>query len=209
MELADLRRSIERIQNPDHDPPGNSRDATYLRTYPSIVAFGTQAGEPDSSFLHRMALMTYGWMPRVLRLDPVYITSALLALKAAKEVTLDDWGRLAIQDLADCLSSIVGASKVLHFVNPEVFPIWDSRIEGFRRGGRVNQYHMNQLQNYLLYVREIQSLTQTDGFAVLHLALSEAFKRRLKALGITPYPLTKVRGIELAMFEIAGTPGEG
>ena len=39
---------------------------------------------------------------------------------------------VGVADVAACLHSLVGASKVLHFVNDSVFPIWDSRIETYR-----------------------------------------------------------------------------
>src|SRR5258708_7520084 len=50
-------------------------------------------------------------------------------------------------------NSVVGTSKFLHFVAPEVFPIWDSRIAavfGFRHG-----YQINNALNYTKYCNTI------------------------------------------------------
>lgn len=117
MELIDLSPAIQRIREGTPD----ARAATYLRTYPDIIAAGTAPGQPDLSRFHRVALMAYGWMPRILRLNRDHISSAILVLGSAQVATADNWSTVPIGDLVKCLNSVVGASKVLHFTNPQVF----------------------------------------------------------------------------------------
>jgi len=113
-----------------------------------------------------------------------------------------------VRDLANCLYSVVGASKVLHFTNPQVFPIWDSGVERFRQRGEVSQYHMSQPQNYVSYAHEIHVIAQAREFEAFFSAVSEAFQARFKALGIAPYQVTKVRAIEAAAFELSASDHE-
>jgi len=153
--------------------------------------------------------MAYGWMPRVLRLDPDYIESAVLTLRSAQVATADDWSTVPVGDLALCLNSVVGASKVLHFTNPQTFPIWDRKVERFRQG-TDNQHHMNQVRNYLNYAHEIHAIARAPEFEAFFTAFSEVFRARLEALGIVPYQLTAVRAIEAAAFELADDePSDG
>lgn len=201
MELIDLLPAVQRIREVNLDAA--SRAATYLRTYPDIIATATAAGEPDLSRLHRVALMAYGWMPRVLRLNPEHLSSAVLVLKRAQVATADNWTMVPVEDLANCLNSVVGASKVLHFTNPQVFPIWDSGVERFRQRTEVSQYHMRQPQNYVNYAREVHVIAQAREFESFFNDVSEALQARLKALRITPYRVTKVRAIEAAAFELS------
>lgn len=205
MELRDILPAVDAIANTRIDDEfRRSRAATYLRTYPDIITLGTAADQPDPdlSRLHRIALMAYGWMPRVLCLDPEYIPSAVLALEKAQVATADNWDTVPVCDLVRCLRSTVAASKVLHFTNPQVFPIWDRKVERFRRRAEIYQYQMNQL-NYEGYVREIHAIKQDPEFEAFFNEFSEVFGLRLEHLGIVPYELTAVRAIEAAAFELA------
>jgi hypothetical protein len=89
--------------------------------------------------------MAYGWMPRVVRIDPQHTPSALAALLPAQTATPATMRGTRVADIAACLHSVVGASKVLHFVNDAVFPIWDSNIETFRLGGKPPHNHNARL----------------------------------------------------------------
>ena len=77
----------------------------------------------------------YGWMPTILKKGvarPLWEArrGALELLRAAS-----DWptARTVIESNRDLLhlvnESVVGTSKFLHFLNPGVFPIWDSNIK--------------------------------------------------------------------------------
>ena len=107
MELIDLSPAIQRIREGTPD----ARAATYLRTYPDIIAAGTAPGQPDLSRFHRVALMAYGWMPRILRLNRDHISSAILVLGSAQVATADNWSTVPIGDLVKCLNSVVELRK--------------------------------------------------------------------------------------------------
>jgi hypothetical protein len=107
--------------------PGTFRDGD-----PAIVALAKVPSGFDLACFHQVAVMAYGWMPRVLRLDRAHVEPALIALLPARAVNAADVVAGDIEPVARCLHSVVGGSKVLHFVNPDVFPIWDSGIARFR-----------------------------------------------------------------------------
>ncbi|WP_177765187.1 hypothetical protein [Flavobacterium sp. I3-2] len=71
---------------------------------------------------------TYSWMPTILKnlnlskLDRV--TSILNNVKQGVEISDDDL--LLLKEFSN--NSLVGASKLLHFINPEQYAIWDSWI---------------------------------------------------------------------------------
>jgi hypothetical protein len=79
--------------------------------------------------------IVYGWMPTIL--DPLGVSKAvdenanrllevLNAARSAKEPRLTDDDLGLLRGFAN--NSTVGASKLLHFLNPCVYPIWDSRV---------------------------------------------------------------------------------
>jgi hypothetical protein len=86
----------------------------------------------------------YGWMPTILkRFEKLDLLSKFIlqiqplslaeGIKVVREEATDNGGQ-ALQALNN---SVVGTSKLLHFVRPDLFPIWDSRIAklfGFANG---------------------------------------------------------------------------
>ena len=133
--LTEVRTKLEEL-----DRDRNLRH--YFRSYCSLVKIsGFLCAEArrrnDASFsgqaIIAIAQMAYGWMPTMLNQANI--------IKSAKH---EDW--CAFFDAADANgfddaiafidryesspigATWVGASKVLHFVNPKVFPIWDSNV---------------------------------------------------------------------------------
>ncbi len=80
-----------------------------------------------------------------------------------------------VADIAACLRSVVGASKVLHFVNDAVFPIWDSNIEGFRLDGEPTYNHMRQVNNYFDYADNVHAIREDPAFPAFFTEIVVAF----------------------------------
>jgi hypothetical protein len=208
MDLARLQCAIEKLRA--YAPDSQLRAHTYLRTYPALLDLaGTDAFDPVTRFV-QVASAAYGWMPRVLRLTSKsdVLAEAVRAMQDARQATsLRDTESLALA-ISACVHSLVGASKILHFANPEVFPIWDRNVEGFRRGCQPSQYDMTQPKHYLSYVQEVHALRQVPEFPAFQQSFNKQFSARLESIGITPYSrsLTGVRCIELAMFLLSHLP---
>jgi hypothetical protein len=62
---------------------------------------------------------------------------------------------------------------------------------------------MGQVRNYTAYASEVHAIRQASTFSEFHRAFNQAFQDRLGRLRIEPYPLTEVRSVESAMFELA------
>ena len=88
------------------------------------------------------AYAVYGWMPTILKKEPKAAELAKFALYCKNSVQKED----ALSQLRKqphitraVNGSTVGTSKFLHFVAPEIFPIWDSNIAlVFRITSKIN-----------------------------------------------------------------------
>jgi hypothetical protein len=115
-----------------------------------------------------------------------------LLLFACEWKNREDWNpaleALARIDLKAINNSVVGTSKFLHFVAPEIFPIWDSRIAavfGFR-----HDYQINNALNYRKYCDAIHDrLARPIDWPIL-LANDETLSRKT----------TNVRKLEFCLF---------
>ena len=177
------------------------RKYTYLSTYPEIINFTRNSKLDDAQYFKTLALMTYAWMPRVLRIDDKYLASAVVELSKAKNVKNNDFKEIDVNVIAECLHSLVGASKMLHFTNPEVFPIWDSKIQSVV-GKNSNYYTMKKLNNYYLYIEQVHSLVNNKNFNFFYEKYNLANRKRLGKNNIQPYDVTPIRAIEASMFEM-------
>ena len=200
MTLASLTKAVARQEN--RAGQRELRSLTYLATYPYIRSAATATGTIDRVRFCQLACMVYGWMPRVLRIDLEHIERAMAAVAVAPTVTEASVSAGSIESVAACLHSLVGASKVLHFANDQVFPIWDSRIEGFRLGKTPTQTHMSDLTNYLAYFVEVHSIRHESGFGVFRDRFTAFANARLRGLGIPIYAVSDVRAIESTAFEL-------
>ncbi|WP_280349922.1 hypothetical protein [Pseudomonas sp. BN414] len=106
---------------------------SYIRAYPHILASLRSRQVLDEQDFVCGAHMVYGWMPTILEIhasESLDVRNGVALLnKASAEGCLSED---EIERLAQLVNrSVVGASKLLHFVNPEAFAIWDSRIYRF------------------------------------------------------------------------------
>lgn len=201
MKLEHLFPAVDRLMATG--PAPGSKDASFLRAYPALVAAAAADDrEPEAAFM-RTVSMAYGWLPQALRLDETFLPGAVDALFHARElaVTISDE---VVDPIAATLGSVEGASLVLHLTNPTAFPIWGPEVEGFRIGEAPSAYHMAQSRNYIGFVEEVWTLTSDPYFLGFHQDYCIAYQDRLRRLHIRPYPLTEARVIQSATAELAG-----
>lgn len=104
--------------------------------------------------------MVYGWMPTMLRPTQLRIPAdrkrLLSALRAARQGQFLGTKRLAtVQKFAN--RSIVGASKLLHVLNPASYVIWDSRVAQAFLWDGVSPGTCASLDRYVEYLTELRS----------------------------------------------------
>ena len=91
---------------------------------------------------------------------------------------------------------------MLHFVNPAVFPIWDSKIESLRLGRDPSATHMKKATNYWSFFDEVHAIRLEKGFPGFYADLLPVYFARQLSMGISNYPISEVRAIEAAAFEL-------
>lgn len=134
---------------------------------------------------------TYSWMPTILKnlnlskLDKV--TSILNNVKHRVEISNDDF--LLLKEFSN--NSLVGASKLLHFINPEEYAIWDSRVFKFLNNNEAaHKYKLEKVHVYRQYLSYLSNL-KTSG------TLDNIVATLKAKIG---YPISDYRALELLFF---------
>lgn len=90
---------------------------------------------------------SYGWMPTMLELSGDVDVVVRLVNKASKNGKLNRGEIASLRSIIN--NSLVGTSKLLHFVNPQIYPIWDSRVCSYIFDAPVNRHRTESIQLYL------------------------------------------------------------
>lgn len=161
----------------------------YLKSYPFLIQFFAEKQEFTTPKIVQGIHMVYAWMPTTLKkLDIEIIESLLDDLFEVKK------GKLLRDEQLELLknainNSVVGTSKLLHFINPNLYPIWDSKIVKYITGNATG-YGVDKVDNYLEYVKRLIDLTKEHDFI--------QFKHAVKK--IIGYDVSDVRTVEIIMF---------
>jgi len=133
------------------------------------------------------AYFTYGWMPRILELRGDIDVVTAIANKSRREGI----SKVEFSQLAEAINgSVVGASKLLHFINPKEYAIWDSRVYRYLHQEVPHQYRLEAPNAYWKYLAFLNVLAEDSRF--------KAF--RVKVVSAIGYPVTDKRACELLMF---------
>ena len=87
-------------------------------------------------------------------------------------------------------NSLVGASKLLHFTDPNSFAIWDSKIYSSVYEEAVHNYRVNQLGKYRNYMSRLEQIKRRPDFLMFHKSVESK----------VGYEVSALRAIELVMF---------
>ena len=171
------------------------RQQSYIRSYPHLLAWLSSKAILDAQDLICAAHMVYGWMPTVLDIYPsesFSIQDGVALLNKARKLGVLDLKEVA--QLAGLVNnSVVGASKLLHFVNPEAFAIWDSRIYQFiysPKSEKVHNYQVNKAARYDSYLMLLQQRRNDPRFPDFHASIN-------RKMG---YDVSTLRALEVVMF---------
>ena len=170
----------------------NSKDS-YILSYPYMIMFFASKEVIKADDLVCGAHMVYGWMPTILEL---YIDKGNLNLEQAAELlTGVKKGRGLTDEALGNLSklinnSLVGASKLLHFISPGNFPIWDSKVFTFVFNTRPHNYRVNNIENYRKYIEVLSRLQEDPRFESLHNSMNQKIG----------YEVSPLRALELVMY---------
>ena len=151
-------------------------DSSYLVSYPHILSYASEIEMFSASDVVRLSHMIYGWIPTILDL---YFPDGGLSLREAAQLLQQakDKGDLNAQQLSRLKAlvnnSMVGVSKLLHFVAPEHYAIWDSKIYIFCHGQQPYDYRVNNVTEYLAYQDQLRLLLDDERFPALHSSVNQ------------------------------------
>jgi len=133
---------------------------------------------------------TYGWMPTMFEfVKPVNIPIAVEILNKSKKrqcLGVDE-----LQQLKECFNnSLVGSSKLLHFINPNQYPIWDSRVFRYLTNKEPHSYRLNNSNLYLRYLEFCEFITNQSGYGKTHRFVEDKIG----------YSMSRLRSVELIMY---------
>jgi len=167
-------------------------DDPYVASYPHLLGYFNSKSQIDVRDVVCGAHMVYGWMPTILGLYPdeglnlVAAADLLTKAKAGAMLDVEEIGSLA----ALVNNSLVGASKLLHFVAPNSYAIWDSKVCSFVHEKRPHNYRVNSVTAYQEYLVLLGNLAKRSEFPHFHTSV-------VKKVG---YQVTAMRALELVMF---------
>lgn len=136
--------------------------------------------------------MVYGWMPTMLRPilhhPPVQRNQLITALHKARAGDLLERADLEIvQNFAN--RSVVGASKLLHVLNPKGYVIWDSRVAEVFMWSGVTLVAYSTVDRFVEYLSALQKWSKSPEVVKscgeirsLNQALSDASDLRMMEL---------------------------
>ena len=201
----DLIRFADVLEAREDKP--DARQITYLRTYPVLRRLGrNESGDAEQDF-SALAVAVYGWMPRVVRIKNNNNEKTIDVFSEARQLANPRPAQIVeiVEVMTDCLFSVVGASKLLHFANEKVFPIWDSRVAEVWSDISPSHYNMSKTQNYINYAQEVAELTGKDCFDEAYIRIQRAHSIYLERFGIREYKIGPLRAVEMAAFDRGGS----
>lgn len=169
----------------------NKRADFYLRSYPALLEIVHNKTLDVETRMIQLACATYGWMPTIPKnVFHEFQMDMFAAVKTHEEALR------YITEMAKPIvnNSWVGTSKVLHFINPSHFPIWDSRITQSLCEKDDKTINANNKSRYLKYCELVHEWDEEspDYGAPLAKAIEAQYK----------YRPTNLRCIELVLFSI-------
>jgi len=162
---------------------------SYILSYPEFLKYFESIELIEKHHLIVSAHFVYGWMPTIINIDFTDIETVLSLLNRVRsgyELGIDDF-----LPLKTCVNnSMVGLSKLLHFINPSDYAIWDSNIYRYITG-TYSLYKISQEKNYLKYLLRLKEISQHADYWSLHQLIQSHFE----------YAITPMRAIEVLMYE--------
>lgn len=133
---------------------------------------------------------TYSWMPTILNMDlsdPENLVRIFNKAKVGESITAQEF--LVLKKAFN--NSLVGTSKLLHFINPEKYAIWDSRVFNFLTGRKPHDSRFQKPETYIAYLSLLETLKNEKNFG-------EFYNLIMQKVG---YEISEYRALELAFFK--------
>lgn len=158
-------------------------------SYPEFLEYFKNLDEITKHNLVIGINFVYGWMPTIFDFRSDNFDEAIKILNKAKNGTelITEADLALLKRLFN--NSLVGSTKLLHFINPDKYAIWDSRVYRYL----TNNNNYNQIENcnnYLDYLTFCQELINHRDFSSLKKQIEES----------VGYSMTPFRIVDLIMY---------
>jgi len=172
----------------------NNTEDNYNKSYYHFVKYFESKKKLTEHDLVVGANFTYGWMPTILNFKSEEFNSAVSILNEAKGLErITDEQIMTLKKLIN--NSLVGVSKLLHFINPSVYAIWDSRVCNFLTGVS-HKYKVEKIELFWSYLDLCKKVSLNPKFQLIH-------EKHIEKVG---YNITPMRTVEQIMFICSNTP---
>jgi hypothetical protein len=143
-----------------------SPEHSYHKSYFHFINYFAGRNEITERDLVIGSNFTYGWMPTILNFKSADFELAVAALNRAKATTrISSADIMVLKGLIN--NSLVGVSKLLHFINPQVYAIWDSRVCNFLTG-KSHKQKVENVERFWSYLDLCGRVTREPEFARIH-----------------------------------------
>jgi hypothetical protein len=181
------RVSLEQIIR-DEEKVQFQPDDSYLQSYAEFVAYFAGLEEITRHNLIIAANFVYGWIPSILVFKSQDFDLAVAVLNAVKRGRMiSEQELLVLRNLID--NSMVAVSKLLHFVRPDLYVIWDRRVYTYVNG-HYSQYQIQKPGNYLALLDNCREIAHDRSFTPAHASMNRKIGYK-----VSPY-----RAMELVMY---------
>ena len=168
-----------------------STEENYLLSYPYFLNYFQNLESINLENLVIGISFTYSWMPTILKaLNLKNTEKVVFILNEVKKGKLIDEQQLTTLKTT-FNNSLVGTSKLLHFINPKQYAIWDSRVFRFLNDVEPHKYRLEKPKAYIECLNLIEELKNEKAFT----AFFELMKQKVG------YDITEYRALELAFFK--------
>ena len=168
-----------------------STEENYLLSYPYFLNYFQNLESINLENLVIGISFTYSWMPTILKaLNLKNTEKVVFILNEVKKGKLIDEQQLTTLKTT-FNNSLVGTSKLLHFINPKQYAIWDSSVFRFLNNVEPHKYRLEKPRAYIEYLKLIEELKNEKAFT----AFFELMKQKVG------YDITEYRALELAFFK--------
>lgn len=171
------------------------REQTYDISYPEFISYFKSIPIITKHHLVIGINFTYGWMPTILDFRTDRFEESVEILNKVKNGSIPSTNELEIlKGLFN--NSIVGTSKLLHFITPDKFAIWDSRVYRYLTKQEPYENRIGNCETYLRYLEFCNYLASLNEFEDIHKLICNEFN----------HAMTKLRTVELIMYQNGGKP---
>lgn len=169
----------------------NSEKENYLQAYSYFLNYFRKIDRIQLDDIVIGISFTYSWMPTILKkIDLTNSENLILILNKVKNGEVISIKEINLLKQA-FNNSLVGTSKLLHFINPNKYAIWDSRVFKFLSGEKSYISKFKQAEIYIEYLQLLDNLKLEEDFNIFFTLIQHK----------VGYEISEYRALELAFYK--------